>query len=82
MNNSYGMVIARAVDILFCSFIWRDYDITISSMCGLELRKPNPRWWAVLLGGALNKIQTGHCESAIIADRARCVAALVILGDA
>jgi hypothetical protein len=78
-NNVYFLVLLRGVDILFCTWIWRDYDITISSMCGLELRKPDPKWWAVLLGGALNKIQAGHCESAIVADTARAMAALIIL---
>lgn len=79
-NNSYGLVIARALDILACTWIWRDYDITISSMTGLELRKPAPARWARLLGWVLNNLQAGHCESAIVADRERCKAALEILG--
>lgn len=80
MNNTYFLVLARSVDILACSWIWRDYDITISSMCGLELRKPAPARWAKILGGALNWLQTGHCESAIAADITRCKAALGVLG--
>ncbi len=78
-SQAYFLVLLRAVDILFCTWIWRNYDITISSMCGLELRRPLPKWWARWLGGVLNWIQPGHCESAIIADTARCLSALVIL---
>lgn len=81
MKNSYVMVLARSVDILCCTFIWRDYDITISSMCGLELRKgAAAKWWAKLLGGFLNGIQPGHCELAIIADQTRATVALLMLG--
>lgn len=78
-SNSYVMVLARTVDILFCGWIWRDYDVTISSMCGLELRKPSPRLWARVLGGALNKLQRGHCEAAISADTHRAMDALLML---
>ena len=80
MNNTYTMVLARAVDIFACTLIWRDYDVTISSMCGLHLRTANPRWWARLLGGLLNKLQTNHCELAIIADLTRAKTTLTMLG--
>jgi hypothetical protein len=79
MNNSYGVVLARTVDILLCGWIWRDYDITISSMCGLELRKPVPARWARILGWCLNHIQTNHCKQAIDADMLRAHTALLIL---
>jgi hypothetical protein len=79
MNNSYGMVLARSIDILACSWIWRDYDVTISSMTGLELRKAAPRRWARVLGAVLDWIQKGHCELAIAADLARVNAAKEIL---
>ncbi len=78
-SKSYGVLLARAVDVLLCTWIWRDYDITISSMTGLELRRSNPIWWAKGLGWVLNKIQSGHCEKAIAADTARAQAALAIL---
>jgi len=80
VNNTYVVLLARTVDILLCGWVFRQYDITISSMCGLELRKPAPARWARILGGALNWLQTGHCESAIAADIARCKAALGVLG--
>lgn len=78
-SNSYVMVLARTVDILLCGWIWRDYDVTISSMTGLELRKAAPRWWARWLGAFLNWIQTNHCELAIIADTERANQALELL---
>jgi hypothetical protein len=78
-SNVYFLVLLRAVDILACSWIWRDYDITISSMCGLQLRTAKPAWWAKILGNTLNWLQAGHCESAIIADTDRCQQALSIL---
>lgn len=82
-NNTYVMVIARSLDVLLCSWVWRDYDITISSMCGLALRarvkaKPYAHWQA-WLGTVLNRIQTGHCESAITADTQRASLALNVL---
>ena len=80
-NKGYVVTLARCIDILACGWIWRNYDVTVSSMCGLELRRPAPRWWARWLGGFLNWLQTGHCESAIEADTARAVDALVLLGS-
>ena len=78
-NNSYGMVLARGIDILFATWIWRNYDITISSMTGLELRKPAPAKWAVILGWFLNHLQANHCELAIAADTLRIDQAKAIL---
>ncbi len=80
MNNTYTMVLARAVDIFACTLIWRDYDVTISSMCGLELRRVKPALWARLLGGLLNTLQTNHCELAILADLQRAKNTLTMLG--
>lgn len=79
-SNAYYAVLLRGIDILACTWIWRDYDITISSMTGLELRKPAPAHWAILLGREfLNRLQTNHCERAIAADKLRCEQALEIL---
>jgi hypothetical protein len=78
-NNSYGVLFARTIDVLTCSWIWRDYDITISSMTGLELRKPSPALWARILGWCLNHIEPHHCELAIAADIERATNALLIL---
>ena len=80
MNQGYAVVILRNIDLFFAGIIWRDYDITISAHCGLELRKPSPRLWARVLGGALNKIQANHCEFAIAADADRAKSALSLLG--
>ena len=74
-RNTYAILLARTVDIMLSGWIWREYGVTISSMAGLELRKPQPARWARILGAILNRIQAGHCESAIQDDlyRARRV---------
>jgi hypothetical protein len=86
------MVIARTFDIMLCGWIWRNYDVTISTMTGLELRKTVPKEWAVILGGFLNGLQyaiehimgwphgLNHCEGAIAADITRLQQAAIILG--
>ncbi len=76
---SWTRVLATAVDVMFATAIWREYDITISSQCGLQLRKPDPAWWAQWLGWVLNHIQKNHCELAIKDDIQRADAALSIL---
>jgi hypothetical protein len=78
-SRNYLIVFSRALDVLLCTWIWRDYDITISSMTGLEMRKAAPKWWARALNWFLNKLQAGHCEKAIVADTVRAQAALAIL---
>jgi hypothetical protein len=78
-NKTYAVLIARVCDIAISSFIWREYDITISAQCGLELRKAAPARWAVYLGAFLNWIEANHCELAIAADLARARAAIALL---
>ena len=78
-SNAYVMVIARTVDILLAGWIWRDYDVTISSLVGLALRTPTPPWWAKALGWVLNHIQARHTELAIAADTERAQQALELL---
>lgn len=80
-NKGYVVSVLRALDIFTALLIWRDYGVTISAMAGLELRKPQPAWWAKALGRFLNGISPGHCESAIASDRLRAKQALAILGD-
>ncbi len=83
MSNTYFLVLCRAVDILCCTVLWRDYDITISSICGLALRKERAGLPAskvlCALGRALNWLQTAHCERAIAADLLRIRLATSIL---
>jgi hypothetical protein len=78
-NNSYTFVIMRSVDMLTASWVWRDYDLTVSSITGLALRRPYPPLWALALGGFLNWLQANHCELAIEADLLRCQQAEAIL---
>ena len=80
MNNGYVFKVLIALDMFVASIIWRDSGVTISSLAGLELRKPTPAIWAIVLGrNILNKIQANHCEMAIAHDRARAQEALEIL---
>lgn len=80
MNNGYVFKVLLYFDMFVGACIWRDSGVTISSYCGLELRKPAPRWWARVLGGALNWISPGHCSDAITHDIGRSHEALTILG--
>lgn len=70
----------RAVDIFGAAVVFRDTDVTISSECGLALRRPAPPRWARWLGAFLNWVQPGHCEIAIAADIQRAKDALALLG--
>lgn len=81
MNTQTGWIfkVLLYLDVFVCGVIWGDSDVTISSMTGLELRKPAPQWWAAALGGVLNRLQPGHCESAIAHDTARAQAAIQLL---
>lgn len=79
MSNTYVFKVLLYFDMFIGACIWRDSDVTISSFTGLELRKAKPRLWARLLGGALNWLQAGHCESAILHDTGRANEALAIL---
>lgn len=87
MNRTFFHALCVAADIFAAAILWtnKGFDITISSMCGLELRKynlkiPGCSKRLVYLGKALNWIQRGHCESAIQADILRCQNALYALG--
>ena len=62
------------------ALVFRDSNITISSQCGLELRKEKPAWWAKVLGGFLNWIDTNHCEGAIQFDASTARETLRLLG--
>lgn len=80
-RRGFALVVARGADILLATWVWRDYDLTISSLCGLERRKVRAawKWWAVVIGGMLEWIQPGHCEAALAADRARAQLAIDII---
>lgn len=86
-EKTYTHAIAIAADMFGSALRFSNTgaDITISSMCGLELRKQQ---WNVhegtnyslcedliWLGKILNKIQANHCELAIQADLDRLVIA-------
>jgi hypothetical protein len=79
-QQTWGFKVLLYFDMFVGACIWRDSDITISSFTGLALRKQTPPVWAVVLGALLNKLQPGHCESAITHDQQRALEALTILG--
>jgi hypothetical protein len=78
-GKTYGGKLLLFFDMFWCAIIWRDTGITISSMVGLEIRRPNPGWWARGLHATLNWIETDHCELAIKNDLLRAQAAQLIL---
>jgi hypothetical protein len=64
----------------FVSVLWsRDFDITISSQCGLYWKKGNPPAFWFVLHKALNALQKDHCELAMAGDLARGQAAVKLL---
>jgi hypothetical protein len=85
-SKTYTHSLAIAVDILAATLFVKpkDFDITISSYCAVELRKQaaglkdlNPK--LLWLGGVLNKIQENHCEMALVGDLERMAAAQAYL---
>ena len=78
-GKSYGYNVALTVDLWLCALIFRDPDITISSMTRLYMMRAKPPYWARGLNGFLNLLQPGHCEIARLSDIARAQGAIVIL---
>jgi len=79
MSKTYVFKVLLFLDMFVCALIWRDSGITISSMTGLAMRRPNPPWWAQALYWALDHLEKQHCEQAIANDILRARAALLIL---
>lgn len=79
-QGTFTYVIARAADVMTASIIWRQPDVTISSHCGLELRKPKGNWFLRGLGRLLNRMQAGHTEMAIRGDIQEAKEAIQFLG--
>jgi hypothetical protein len=80
-SNTYSHTLAIAVDMFTASIFWNDADVTVSSLCGLALRRRETRTFLAVLGKLLNKIQTNHCELAIAADLSRCSATTALLNS-
>lgn len=73
---AHGVAISIDMACELVIFWRRGEPMTISSRCGLALRK-GQRWTlGALVGRLLNFISTGHCEGAIAADIERCTLAL------
>lgn len=79
-QGTWTYIVARAADVFTASVIWKRDDVTVSSLCGLELRagtKGDPTMQR--LGRFLNRLQANHCELAIAADIARAQGAIKLL---
>ena len=65
----------------FVSVLWsRDFDLTISTQCGLYWKRGNPpMFWRILHRG-LNALQPGHCEEAMAGDLKRAQTAIQLVG--
>lgn len=79
-SGTYTHTLAIAADMGTASIFWNREDVTVSSLCGLELRKPAGNWFLRALGRLLNRVQANHCELAIAADRARAQSTIALLG--
>ena len=80
-SNTYSHTLAIAVDMLTASIFWNDEDVTVSSLCGVALRKGQTTTFLARLGKILNKIQANHCEMAITADKARAAQTITFLSS-
>jgi hypothetical protein len=78
-GRGYGAKVLMFFDLFVCACIWRLPDVTISSKCGLELRRANPRWWAVAISAFCDLFEPNHCKLAIQADRDRAAQAIALL---
>ncbi len=79
-SKTFTGIVAISADIFTASVFWKHADVTVSSLCGLELRKSGGIWSLRVIGRLLNRIQTDHCERAIASDIERAREALTLLG--
>jgi hypothetical protein len=77
-GGTYVAKALLALDFFVCVLWTRDFDLTISSRCGLYWRHDPPLFW-FMLHEILNGLQKDHCESAIASDLARAQAAIKLL---
>lgn len=80
-SNTYSHTLTIAADIFTASIFWNTEDVTVSSLCGLALRRGETTTFLARLGTLLNKIQTDHCELAIAADLSRSTQASALLNS-
>lgn len=78
--RTWTHIVAVSVDLATFSIVKGVYDVTISSWCGLEIRKgKDGNKFGRFLGWILNHIQKNHCELAIAGDQERAASALEYL---
>lgn len=78
-SNTYSHTLSISVDMLTASIFWNKDDVTVSSLCGLALRRGESATFLARLGKVLNVLQANHCELAIAADIARANSTIDLL---
>jgi hypothetical protein len=74
-TGAYWFKFLIGIDMLGAVVIFRDANVTISSLTGLAMREATPPRWARALNVFLNWLQADHCELAIVHDIMRLHAA-------
>jgi hypothetical protein len=78
-QKTYVAKVLLALDYLV-SCLWdRNFDLTISSQCGLYWRTGHAPWFWWTLHELLDALQKNHCELAIIGDLTRAQATIKLL---
>jgi hypothetical protein len=77
------ILFALALALDYCAeliFFWRTHEpMTVSSRCGLALRRGETHTFLALLGRALNALDRDHTEKAIANDINRAMTAILEL---
>jgi hypothetical protein len=74
-TGAYWFKFLIGIDMFGAVLLFRDANVTISSLTGLAMRLDEPPRWARALGAFLNWLQADHCELAIVHDIMRLHAA-------
>lgn len=78
-GKTYVGKVLLALD-LFVNVLWdRDFNLSISSTCGLYWRRGNPPAFWYVLHRLLNALQKEHCELAMLSDLTRAQQAIKLL---
>lgn len=83
-TSTYTGRLTIAVDMLTASIFWNRTDTTVSSLCGIQLRRracgQGYQRFLAALGDLLNWLNPNHCEGAILGDFSRMMKTVQQLG--